>query len=109
MRKTQRVNDACACGSERIYKECCIYRRPAKRPLHRTVEPPKLHLHRAVEPATMAQQFIRAHLAQLMQHITVPHCRVCGDTAELSNLVTVPTPQCDIVLCEFCYNVQIRM
>ena len=90
MRKTQRVNDACACGSGKIFKECCIYRKPTK-----------LHLHSAVEPASMTQRIMRAQIELLTQHIAAPHCRVCGDTAAQSNLVTVPTPLHDIILCEF--------
>lgn len=45
-----------------------------------------------------------------MKNITVHHCKICGDTENNDKIIKIPTEEMgDIYLCEFCYNVQIKM
>ena len=91
----QKVNDKCACGSGKKYKICCMHK--------------VLHKHIYLPPKTMEQFAVRATLEVLMAGISVPHCKVCGDTEKESKIVKIPTQIGDIYLCEDCYRIQKNM
>ena len=50
-------------------------------------------------PKTMQQAAVRATLEVLMAGISVPHCKVCGDTEKESKNVKIPTQIGDIYIC----------
>jgi hypothetical protein len=99
MNTKQKVNDKCLCGSSKKYKKCCINK------LNSNVIP----THTYLPPQTLTQSITRNTLDKLMENITDPHCKICGDTENDGKILKIPTQIGDIYLCEFCYNVQSKM
>lgn len=93
MNTKQKVNDKCLCGSGKKYKKCCINKLT----------------HTYLPPQTLSQSITRNTLDKLMEHITVPHCKICGDTEDDGKIIKLSTQIGDIYFCEFCYNIQINM
>ena len=99
MNTKQKVNDKCLCGSGKKYKKCCINKPPSN----------IIPTHTYLPPQTLSQSVARFQLENLMEHITEPHCKICGDTENDGKIIKIPTQIGYIYLCEFCYNVQIKM
>ncbi len=99
MNTKQKVNDKCFCGSGKKYKKCCI-----NKPNYNVIP-----THTYLPPQTLTQSIIRHTLDELMENITDPHCKICGDTENDGKILKIPTQIGDIYLCEFCYNFQSKM
>jgi hypothetical protein len=92
MNNKQHVNDLCACASGKKYKKCCMNIVKDK--------------HIEIPAQTPCQAEFREYTRNLFQKIEGPHCKICGDTEQLLKILT----QNDyILLCDFCYNVQMNM
>jgi hypothetical protein len=65
--------------------------------------------HTYLPPQTLSQSITRHTLDKLMENITDPHCKICGDTENDGKILKIPTQIGDIYFCEFCYNIQSKM
>ena len=99
----QKVNDKCLCGTGLKYKKCCKNKHESKNNIE------VLDTHKYTHPKTMGQLLWRNISDKSMENIKEPHCKICGDTEKNSKIFKIPTQIGDIYLCEFCYNVQIKM
>jgi hypothetical protein len=99
MNAKQKVNDKCLCGSGKKYKKCCI-----NKPNSNVIP-----IHTYLPPQTLTQSITRHTLDILMENITDPHCKICGDIENDCKILKIPTQIGNIYLCEFCYNVQSKM
>ena len=68
-----------------------------------------LHRHTYLPPQTLSHSITRNTLDKLMENISEPHCKICGDTENDSKILKMPTQIGDIYLCEDCYNIQSNM
>jgi len=98
MSKKQHVNEKCICGSGKKYKKCCLNKTLIELPPHN-----------ALQSASFTQYMVRNELEELMKNIKVPHCKICGDTEKDSKIMKIPIENNHMYLCEFCYNVQMKM
>jgi hypothetical protein len=98
MSKKQPVNDKCLCGSEKKYKKCCLNKTLIELPPHTDLP-----------PISFEQMMVRNQLEKIMENIKEPHCKICGDTEKDGKIMKIPTQNNDMYLCEFCYNVQMKL
>ena len=99
MNTKQKVNDKCLCGSGKKYKKCCINKQNSN----------VIATHTYLPPQTLTQSITRNTLDKLMENVTGPHCKICGDTEHDGKLLRIPTQMGDMYFCEFCYDCQINM
>ena len=57
-----------------------------------------LHRHAYLPPQTLTQSITRHTLNKLMENITDPHCKICGDTENDDKILKIPTQIGDIYM-----------